>query len=373
MREDEDVAQATGVNTTNFKLLAFALGASIGSLGGAVFATHLESVFPGSFVLQVSITTLAVVVLGGMGSIPGVVVGAFVLIGLPEMLREFAEFKLLVYGATLVLVMILRPEGLLPDVGRRRELHEAEENEELARGAAPKAPLTTEPWPPARRRRRPDILLRATKVTKAVLRGLVANRESTSTSLGTRSSRSSANGAGKTTFFNQLSGVYHPTEGTIAFEDIDISDMAPTRLRSWGRPHLPEHPAVPGPERADQRIGGPARRTKGQWYAAVFQLPSIRREEAAIGKRSYELLEIVGLRRSAAHVLARTCHTVTSAGSRWRAPSPAIPAAPSRRADGRHEPWRDPPDDRVHRSAPPRPEPHHPAHRARHEGGHGRE
>jgi branched-chain amino acid transport system permease protein len=137
MREDEDVAQATGVNTTNYKLLAFALGASIGSLGGAVFATHLQSVFPGSFVLQVSITTLAVVVLGGMGSIPGVVVGAFVLIGLPEMLREFAEFKLLVYGATLVLVMILRPEGLLPDVGRRRELHEAEENEEVARGAAP--------------------------------------------------------------------------------------------------------------------------------------------------------------------------------------------------------------------------------------------
>jgi len=102
-----------------------------------VFATHLESVFPGSFVLQVSITTLAVVVLGGMGSIPGVVVGALVLIGLPEMLREFAEFKLLVYGAVLVVVMILRPEGLLPDVGRRRELHEAEEAEEVARTAAP--------------------------------------------------------------------------------------------------------------------------------------------------------------------------------------------------------------------------------------------
>ena len=137
MREDEDVAQATGVNTTNYKLLAFALGASIGSLGGAVFATHLQSVFPGSFGIQVSITTLAVVVLGGMGSIPAMVVGAFVLIGMPELLREFAEFKLLVYGAVLVLVMVLRPEGLLPDVGRRRELHEAEEDEEVARGAAP--------------------------------------------------------------------------------------------------------------------------------------------------------------------------------------------------------------------------------------------
>jgi branched-chain amino acid transport system permease protein len=130
MREDEDVAQATGVNIVNYKLLAFAMGAAIGCLGGAIFATHLESVFPGTFNVLVSITVLAVVILGGMGSIPGVVLGSFALIGLPELLREFAEFKLLVYGGVLVLMMILRPEGFVPDVTRRRELHEAEEGEE---------------------------------------------------------------------------------------------------------------------------------------------------------------------------------------------------------------------------------------------------
>jgi len=112
MREDEDVAQATGVNIVNYKLLAFAMGAAIGCLGGAIFATHLESVFPGTFNVLVSITVLAVVILGGMGSIPGVVFGALALIGLPELLREFAEFKLLVYGAVLMLMMILRPQGL---------------------------------------------------------------------------------------------------------------------------------------------------------------------------------------------------------------------------------------------------------------------
>jgi branched-chain amino acid transport system permease protein len=126
MREDEDVAQATGVNTVNHKLLAFALGASVGCLGGAVFVTHLASVFPGTFSILVSITVLSIIILGGMGSIPGVVVGSLALIGLPELLREFAEFKLLVYGGVLVVMMVARPEGLVPDVTRRRELHEAE-------------------------------------------------------------------------------------------------------------------------------------------------------------------------------------------------------------------------------------------------------
>jgi branched-chain amino acid transport system permease protein len=130
MREDEDVAQATGISTVNYKLLAFAMGASVGCVGGAIYATHLQGVVPGGFLLLVSITVLAVVVLGGMGSIAGVIVGAFALIGTPELLREFAEYKLLVYGAVLVAVMVLRPEGLVPDASRRAELEEARELEE---------------------------------------------------------------------------------------------------------------------------------------------------------------------------------------------------------------------------------------------------
>jgi branched-chain amino acid transport system permease protein len=129
MREDEDVAQATGISTVNYKLLAFAMGAAVGCVGGAIYATHLQGVVPGGFVLLVSITVLAVVVLGGMGSIPGVIVGAFALIGTPELLREFAEYKLLVYGAVLVAVMLLRPEGLIPDATRQGELEDARHEE----------------------------------------------------------------------------------------------------------------------------------------------------------------------------------------------------------------------------------------------------
>jgi branched-chain amino acid transport system permease protein len=141
MREDEDVAAATGVNTTTSKLLAFALGAAFGCVAGAFFAVKIGSVFPHGLDLLVSITVLSVIILGGMGSIPGVIVGALVLVGLPELLREFAEYRLLVYGAVLVGMMLWRPEGLIPSAQRRRELHDVEPEEP----SAPPGALTGEP------------------------------------------------------------------------------------------------------------------------------------------------------------------------------------------------------------------------------------
>ena len=124
MREDEDVAAASGINVTNYKLLAFALGATFGCIAGTFLAVKLGSVFPHRLDVLVSITVLSVIILGGMGSIPGVIVGAFVLVGLPELLREFAEYRLLIYGAVLIGMMLWRPEGLIPSAQRRRELHE---------------------------------------------------------------------------------------------------------------------------------------------------------------------------------------------------------------------------------------------------------
>ncbi|MEA2651282.1 MAG: branched-chain amino acid transport system permease protein [Chloroflexota bacterium] len=130
MREDESVAEATGVNTTVYKLLAFMLGAAFGCLSGALFAAKIGVVFPQSFDILVSINALALIILGGMGNIAGVVVGAIVLVGLPELLREFAEYRLLIYGAVLVAMMLLRPEGLLPSRQRQAELHERESDED---------------------------------------------------------------------------------------------------------------------------------------------------------------------------------------------------------------------------------------------------
>ncbi len=126
VREDEDVAQAMGINLSSTKLLAFATGAAFSALSGAIFASKLGSVYPHSFNVMISINILCLIIVGGMGSIPGVLVGAIALVGLPELLREFAEYRLLVYGAALVAMMLLRPEGLWPEASRRRELHEGE-------------------------------------------------------------------------------------------------------------------------------------------------------------------------------------------------------------------------------------------------------
>ena len=124
IREDEDVAQAMGIDLVRNKLLAFATGAALSGLAGAIFASKLTSIYPHSFNLLVSINVLAVIIVGGLGSIPGVIIGAVVLVGLPELLREFAEYRLLVYGAVLVFMMLKRPEGLLPEARRKLELHE---------------------------------------------------------------------------------------------------------------------------------------------------------------------------------------------------------------------------------------------------------
>ncbi len=126
MREDEAVAEAMGVNIVTAKLSAFIAGAMLAGFGGALFATKIGSVFPHSFNVIVSITVLVVIIVGGMASVPGVVLASFVLVGLPELLREFAEYRFLIYGALLIFMMQRRPEGFIPSRRRAQELHEEE-------------------------------------------------------------------------------------------------------------------------------------------------------------------------------------------------------------------------------------------------------
>lgn len=127
VREDEDVAQGMGVNLVQTKLLAYMLGGGFAGLAGAISAGLIGAVFASSIQLQLSINVAAIVIVGGMGSILGVVLGALFLIGLPELFREFSDYRLLFYGIALMAVMVYRPEGLLPSKVARRELHTADE------------------------------------------------------------------------------------------------------------------------------------------------------------------------------------------------------------------------------------------------------
>jgi branched-chain amino acid transport system permease protein len=114
LRDDEDVAEAMGINTTVAKLLAFGVSSAFSGMGGALFGASLQGIFPNSFTLLVSINVLSLVILGGIGGIAGVFIGAFVLVGMPEILRELRDYRLLAFGVLLVVTMLLRPEGLLP-------------------------------------------------------------------------------------------------------------------------------------------------------------------------------------------------------------------------------------------------------------------
>jgi branched-chain amino acid transport system permease protein len=147
MREDESVAEAMGINVVAAKLWAFVLGAALASLGGALYASTIHSIFPASFGIQQSILLLIIVIVGGLGSVPGVVLGALVLVAMPELLREFEEFRFLIYGALLILMMLRRPEGLIPSRRRALELHEEDRaQDEWLQARVEDAAGTPEPY-----------------------------------------------------------------------------------------------------------------------------------------------------------------------------------------------------------------------------------
>jgi len=114
VREDQTAAELMGVNTLRIKLLAYALGAVFGGLAGTFFAARMKFVSPESFTFIESAMVLAMVVLGGMGSIPGVILGSVALIALPEMFRGFELYRMFVFGGVMAVMMIFRPKGLWP-------------------------------------------------------------------------------------------------------------------------------------------------------------------------------------------------------------------------------------------------------------------
>lgn len=145
IREEEMAAKCFGINVSRLKIIAFSTGAFFGGIGGAIFAHMIGFVHPDNFVLMTSITILAMVIIGGMGNIFGVVVGAAALILIPERLREFEDLRMLLFGVCLVLIMIYRPQGLFPSSRRRRELQAAKIDELIAKSGRDDAELRTAP------------------------------------------------------------------------------------------------------------------------------------------------------------------------------------------------------------------------------------
>ncbi|CAB4661570.1 unannotated protein [freshwater metagenome] len=130
IREDEDAAELMGVNTFKFKLWAFTIGAGIGGLAGVHYAGKVGFINPDNFPLQLSILFLAAVVLGGSGNMYGAILGGILVAYMPERLRNFSDKRILVFGIVLVLMMVFRPEGILPKrVGNEHKKRRAKSQE----------------------------------------------------------------------------------------------------------------------------------------------------------------------------------------------------------------------------------------------------
>jgi len=114
IRQDDDVAQLMGINTFKYKIWAFVLGAAVAGAGGVIYASQVLSIAPEQFNVNISILVLACVVFGGIGNLWGVIIGGFLLAYIPERIRFLSDYRILVFGLVLVIMMNLRPDGIIP-------------------------------------------------------------------------------------------------------------------------------------------------------------------------------------------------------------------------------------------------------------------
>jgi branched-chain amino acid transport system permease protein len=314
VREDEDAAEAMGVHSFTMKLWAFAIGASTGGLGGWIYASKVSFINPDNFPFFLSVTILAGVVLGGMGSIPGVVAGAFAIAFLPEYLRDLAagkqitkvlnfltggdvqtitEYRVLLFGAALVAMMVFRPQGLIPSRQRAAELtgdthtddaegapeHELDvKDEDVVIGEAAEEVL-----------RIVDLTMEFGGVTALQTVDVTVRRGEILAIIG-------PNGAGKTTLFNCVTGFFEPTSGSIELNEHSIVGLRPHRITEAGVARTFQNirlfPNMTALENV--RVGTDARH-RTSVPGALFGLPRHRREERSGREQGQRLLDYVGI------------------------------------------------------------------------------
>ena len=320
------------------KLLAYALGAAFAGLGGAVFAALVGAIFPTSINLLVSINVAALIIVGGMGSIPGVVVGAIVLIGLPELFREFPEYRYLFYGAALMVLMRFRPEGLLPS--RSVQARAARRGERRAAGAprwvvgrpargGARGEIAPTRRTANRRHVTSEIPIRSARwrcSRPAAQRSGSADWSPSTRSTSPWSRARSSASSGPTARARRRSSTASPastgsTTGTITFDGQPIHGLPPDKIAHLGhQPDLPEHPAV----RQHDGHGERARRTQHSphareldrgraahaWHASARSArPTTRRADCCATSAS----------RARATSRPASSPTAISVGSRWPA------------------------------------------------------
>jgi len=233
LRDDEFAAEAVGVPTLRLKLTAYVMGGMWAGLAGAFFASRIGLIDPLSFTFLLSSQILILIVLGGLGSLPGVLLGATVLVGLPEVFRDFSRYRLLLFAAALILVMLSRPQGIWPHVRRKPApfygLTEPKHLDPItATGAVQlhsNGPATLgAPMP----------ILRVEQLVQRFGGVLAVDHVSLTIDQGEIFSIIGPNGAGKTTLFNCITGVQRPQSGLIHFDDRSVVGLRPHMVVARG-------------------------------------------------------------------------------------------------------------------------------------------
>jgi branched-chain amino acid transport system permease protein len=336
IREDETAAACMGVDPIKSKLLAFALGATFSGFAGSVYAAKLQAITPGAFEFNVSIMLLCMVILGGMGSIRGVIAGGIVItlfdriflaqltqwtrsigagLGIKALTTvDFTVWRWFFFGLGLVVMMILKPGGLI-EARRSRAAAVTDEREEG--GPAPVEPLAEhrhlevlswlrEPTSrPAAKDARSNLILEAKAISKR-FDGLAALTDvDFAIEEGTIAGLIGPNGAGKTTFFNIITGLIKPSSGALLFDGRSIGGFRPNRITERGIARTFQSIRLfPTMTALENILVGEHCRLHGTVAAAVIRPPWILREERTARVRALELLAFVGL-EGKAEILAK--------------------------------------------------------------------
>jgi len=302
IREDELAAEAMGVNTAWMKLKAFAVGAFIAGWTGAIFASFQDSVFPNNFDFPQLVIVYCMVILGGLGNVPGVILGAVFLSILPEFLREYGAYRMMTYGLILIVLMALRPQGIMGSFAffsKARKRPDKDETGVLRASTdlyyqGKEGDQTSDRKAFSKGER---VVLEIRSVTMNfggitavnALDFQVREREILSI-IG-------PNGAGKTTLFNLISGIYPPSAGSIVYEGRRISGLKPHQVvkagvaRTFQNLRLFSTLSV-----LDNAKVGRFCRTHAGPLSILFHLPLHKREEQETDRAVKEVLNLFGAR-----------------------------------------------------------------------------
>jgi len=304
IREDELAAEAMGVNTTGMKLMAFAGGALVAGAAGALFASFQDSVFPNNFGFSQLVIVYCMVILGGLGNITGVIAGAVILSILPEFLREYGAYRMMTYGLILIVLMALRPQGIMGDIGFFLKKQKRPDKDDTGKLRASTdlyyetgEAIPAGEAPQSRHRKSERVMLQVDQIIQDF--GGIKAINNLSFKLHEKEILSiiGPNGAGKTTLFNLISGIYPPTSGVIRFEGADITGLKPHKVvkagiaRTFQNLRLFNHMSV-----LDNARVGRFCRTGAGPLSVVLHLPRHKLEERLTDRRTREILGLFGAR-----------------------------------------------------------------------------